>query len=228
MSPTLDDALLPRLGEAGTFAAPSVDVRAERILRIQGYSEPQRVRPRIRKAAEYAADLATELADGAVGFRHLAVSRLEDTTLELADGHAFQCGAFGRYLAGCRSVVAFVLTAGPAFDTRIDELMHGDRPVEGLFLDSAGWLAVESVTRQFADTLKRELDGSALRLTRRMGPGYSYRIGTRTEAWDLTEQRELFAALGDAPLPSTLLDSSAMHPKMSRSGLYGLRDVVTD
>ncbi len=225
MSSALDDALLPNLGEAGTFAAPAVDVRADRILRIQGYGEPQRVRPRIRKAAEYAANLAEELADGAVGLRHLAVTRLEDAELELAGAHTFHCAAFGRYLAGCRSVVAFVLTAGEAFDSQIDELMHGDRPVEGLFLDSAGWLAVESVTRQFAEALKRELDGTALRLTRRMGPGYSYRIGTRTEPWDLTEQEALFDALGNAPLPSTLLESSAMHPKMSRSGLYGLRDV---
>ena len=219
---TTDDSL-PALGEAGHFSASQVQVRAERILRIQGYAEPQRVRPRIRKAAEFSASLAEELAAGEVGFRHLPITRLEQNLLELDRKHTFHCEAFGRYLGGCDAVVVFVLTAGAEFDTRIDEFMHGDQPVEGLFLDSAGWLVVEAVTRQFADQLKGWLNTNGARLTRRMGPGYSYKVGTRMEPWDLTQQTELFAALADAPLPSKLLESSAMHPKMSRSGLYGLK-----
>ena len=221
--PTLDHALLPELGEAGAFEAAPVRIGVERILRIQGYSDLSRVRPRIRKAAEYAADLAGEITCGAVGFRRVPISALDGARLQLDGRHDFQCEAFGRFLQGCQSVVAFVLTAGAVFDERIDELMKGDRPVEGLFLDSAGWLAVEAVTRQFAEQLKHDTATQGLRLTRRMGPGYSYRMGPRMEPWDLAEQVTLFAALGDAPLPSALMESSAMHPKMSRSGLYGLR-----
>jgi len=223
MNLVVSNDLLPAVGESGCFSARGVHVGAERILRIQGYSDPSRVRPRIRKAAEFAAEMAGDLVAGEVGFRRVAVTRLSDGILELDGGHTFQCEAFDKFLSGCGSVVAFVLTAGAAFDTRIDEMMHGDRPVEGLFLDSAGWLAVESVTRRFSEALKVDCAGQGLRLTRRLGPGYSYRIGTRMEPWDLAQQRTLFEALGDAPLPSTLMDSSAMQPKMSRSGLYGLR-----
>jgi hypothetical protein len=101
--------------------------------------------------------------------------------------------------------------------------MSDGRPVEGLFLDSAGWLAVESVTRQFADRLKGESAYRGLRLTRRLGPGYSYRLEGGVVSWALDEQQVLFSALGHDPLPVSLLDSAAMQPKMSRSGLYGLR-----
>lgn len=225
--PAVHDAQLPGLGEAGAFEASPVQIGVERILRIQGYSDPSKVRPRIRKAAQYAAGLAGEITQGAVGFRRLPVSTLDGARLQLDFRFDFQCEAFGRFLQGCDSVVAFVLTAGAVFDEQIDELMKGDRPVEGLFLDSAGWLAVEAVTRQFAEQLKRDAAARGLRLTRRMGPGYSYRMGTRMEPWDLSEQVTLFEALGDAPLPSQLMESSAMHPKMSRSGLYGLRPDTT-
>ena len=96
--------------------------------------------------------------------------------LELDGRHAFHCEAFDKFLSGCGSVVAFVLTAGGAFDTRIDEMMHGDRPVEGLFLDSAGWLVVEAVTRQFSDALKGDCARQGLRLTRRRGNSQGDRL----------------------------------------------------
>ncbi len=51
--------------------------------------------------------------------------------------------------------------------------------------------------------------------TRRLGPGYV--------DWPLEEQAALVALLDGAPLPVRLLDSCAMIPKKSRSGLYGLR-----
>jgi hypothetical protein len=219
--------LLPAAGEAGRFRAPRVDVRADRILRIQGYSDPAQVRERIGAAARFAAELACELAAGEVGYRRVAVTRLRDGVLELDDRHALRCAAFDQHLAGCSSVLLFVLSAGAAFDARIAALMHEDRPVEGLFLDTAGWLAVECVTRQFAARLRRGCAASGMRLTRRLAPGCSYRVGTRVVPWELAQQHELFAALGEAPLPAQLLDSAAMCPKMSRSGLFGLRATAT-
>ncbi len=213
----------PPLQAGGAFAAGPVDVRADRILRIQGYADPARVRPRILEAAERAAQMAGEVAVGEVGFRRLPVTRLDGDLLELDGTYRLRCEAFGRYLDGCRQVVAFAMTAGSAFDERIDQLMRADQPVDALFLDSAGWLAVESVTRQFCEWLKPRAAAEGLRLTRRMGPGYSYRVGERMTPWQLTDQSTLFAALAGVALPVQLLESCAMLPKMSRSGLFGLR-----
>jgi hypothetical protein len=209
---------------AGTsFSVPAVDVNADRVLRIHGYVQPDRVRPRVRAAAEQATRDACELARGRVGYRRLAIRSLQQGTLRLEDGSAFHCAAFERYLDGCRAVVVFVLTAGPAFDPRIVELMDGGQPVEGLFLDTAGWLAVESVTRQFSTALRKVLQPQGLGLTRRLGPGYSYRIGGSSVFWLLEAQHDLFSALGTDLAPARLLTSAAMQPKMSRSGIYGLR-----
>lgn len=218
--------LLPAAGESGRFGVCGVDVRADRILRIQGYSDPARVRARIRAAARDVADLAGDLATGEVGYRQLGVSRLEGGVLELDGRHRFECEGFDHYLTGCSQALLFVLSAGAAFEAHTEAFMREDRPVHALFLDTAGWLAVESVTHQFTERLRRACAARALRLTRRLGPGYSYHVGGRTSHWDLAQQRVLFAALGDAPLPARLMDSATMHPKMSRSGLFGLRAIA--
>ena len=215
--------VLPALGEAGRFRAREVAIRADQLLRIQGYADPDAVRRPIRRAAERAAAIASEITEGRAAFRRLRVSVLDGERLELDGDHCLRCGAFGRYLAGCESVLVFALTAGAAFDARIETLMREDQPVEGLFLDSAGW--VEAVTRQLVDALKCELAERGGAVTRRLGPGYSYRRADGVDTWPLDQQAALFAALDGADVPVTLLESSAMQPKMSRSGLFGLRGV---
>jgi hypothetical protein len=41
--------------------------------------------------------------------------------------------------------------------------------------------------------------------------------------WPLEEQPALFGLFGNAELPVSLMSSCAMSPKLSRSGLYGIR-----
>ena len=221
-----ESSFLPALTEAGRFRAGPVDVRAERILRIQGYREMERVRRPIRRAADRAAEIACEIAEGEVGYRRVAIASCRGANLDLEGGERFECVAFERFLAECESVLVFAMTAGAAIDRRIDELMAADEPVVALLLDTAGWLAVESVTRQFSERIKAQCGPAGLRLTRRMGPGYTYRVGREMAPWGLEEQAGLFRTLGEEVSPVTVLESGAMIPKMSRSGLYGLRAAV--
>ena len=217
------NSMLPAPVETGRFHAGPVDVRTERILRIQGYRDMERVRRPIRRAADKAAAIAREIAEGEVGYRRVGIAACNGSSLELECGERFECAAFERFLAECTSVVVFAMTAGPAIDRRIDELMAADDPVVALLLDTAGWLAVESITRQFSERLKADCEPAGLRLTRRLGPGYTYRMGREMAPWGLEEQEGLFRVLGEDISPVTVLASGAMLPKMSRSGLYGLR-----
>ena len=220
--------LLPELTQARRLRTGPVDVRAERILRIQGYRDMERVRRPIRRSAEKAAETVCEIADGEVGLRRVAIDACNGSSLRLADGERFECDAFERFLGACESVVVFAMTAGSAIDRRIDELTAAEDLLSALMLDTAGWLAVESVTRAFSERLKADCEPHGLRLTRRMGPGYTYRMGRATAQWRLEEQTGLFRVLGEDASPVAALDSGAMLPKMSRSGLYGLRMSESD
>ena len=80
---TTIESNLPALTEAGQFRAGPVDVRTERILRIQGYRDMAKVRRPIRRAADKAAAIARDIAEGEVGFRRAVIAACNGSSLEL-------------------------------------------------------------------------------------------------------------------------------------------------
>ncbi len=199
----------------GYFRTEIAELPVEPLLRLQGYRDPARIRPRIRDIATKAARVARTLAAPDACYRRVEIQSCTPDTMELAGGISFHSARFAKVFAGCGEVVAFVLTLGPALDAESERLTAADEIVEALFLEMAGWLAVEQATKALALHVAEQVRGERLGPTRRLGPGYV--------DWPLDEQTGLFALFEDAPLPVRLLESCAMIPKKSRSGLYGLR-----
>jgi hypothetical protein len=201
-------------------------VGVDRMLRIQGYAAPERVRPIVREAAERNAVRAEGLFDPAVCYRRIPVVSCNDGTLTLPGDIRLHCGAFTRFLSAAREVAVFVTTAGARIDDELARL-HGEQELlDMLFLETAAWLGVEAITKAFIGHLRSRAAEDALGLTRRMGPGYSYKSDGVNADWRLEEQQALFSLFGEATLPVQLLESCAMLPKMSRSGLVGLAPLV--
>ena len=192
------------------------------MLRIQGYSNVSSVRPAIQRAAEAMAQLAIRLSEPEVAYRSAAVRGIDGGVLEIDSGFRFRCKAFDRTLKGCTEVTLFVLTVGKLLDDHVIKLIEAGDLLEALLLETAGWLCIEDATRQFKTRLRDESLARGCRITSRLGPGYSYRIGDETCMWGLEEQATLFAAFRGAELPVSLMASAAMQPKMSRSGLFGV------
>lgn len=214
----------PDPGEGvATFLPRPPSVSAERILRIQGYADLTRVRPVIRQAADAMAASAERLSRPVVAWRRVPVRSLDaQGELALEGGVALHCPAFARLLAGCDAVAPFVLTVGRELCQEVVDLVEKGDLLEGLLLEAAGWLAIEDATRQFKSHLRDACVAAGRRMTSRLGPGYSYKVDGRMCGWGLEEQPALFALLEGGELPVTLLASCAMHPKMSRSGMYGI------
>lgn len=204
------------------YLPPRPNVSVEHVLRVQGYDNPARVRPAVRAAVESAATLVRRASTPAVWSRRVAVTGLAGDRLSLDGGVTLSSQAFAKYLAGCSEVVAFALTLGGAFDA-IRRNLNADGLLEMVLMDAAGWIAIEEITQAFT----RHLDGKAraegMRITRRLAPGYSFRIGEAKVDWKLEDQKQLFALFTGVDLPVQLLESGAMLPRMSRSGLFGLR-----
>jgi hypothetical protein len=201
------------------FRTVIAELPVDPLLRMQGYRDLARVRPRIRAIATKAAARARDLAAPEAAYRRIAIRSCTSEALELANGAeggvTFHSARFAKVFAGCPEVMAFVLTLGPALDAETERLTESDDIVDALFLEMAGWLAVEQATKALALHFADEVRSAGLGPTRRLGPGYV--------DWPLEEQANLFALFADAALPVQLLESSAMIPKKSRSGLYGLR-----
>lgn len=208
---------------AAGFEFAPITIDPGRILRIHGYRDASKVRRRVRDIAVAMSRAMNELFAPAVALRRLTFWRAGVGTLKFENDVLLRCLAFEKYLRDCDEAVLFVLSAGAAIDENIARYMKDSQPVNALFLNTAGWLCVEMMTRQLASAVKLAAQEESIRLTRRMGPGYSYRVDGVSCSWELEQQRELFALIGEPQLAVTLLDSGGMQPQMSRSGLFGLR-----
>lgn len=206
----------------GCFRPERLSIPTDRILRLQGYRDLPRVRPQIRAAAEEMARLAESLIEPQVHYCVLPVRHCAAGRLELVSGASFENEAFPRFLTGVQRVVALITTLGDGLDNTVIGMIERFEPLEALLLETAGWLGIERATKAFQADLHGRLTPLGYRLSPRMAPGYSYRVEGRDVAWALEQQRELFSLFAGQPIPVTLMESCAMKPKMSRSGLYGV------
>ena len=201
-------------GACVRFAPRDLALPLDTILRMQGYKDLGAVRPRVRESAVRALAEAERLIAPEACYRRVAVEDCGNGVLRLAEGTTFHGTTFDRTLAGCPAVVVFVLTLGEAIDNASDALQD-DNLLDAYFLETAGWLATERATRALMQHLAAETARCGLRLTRRLAPGYG--------DWPLEEQVGLFELFAGVELPVRLLESQAMLPRKSRSGLWGLR-----
>ena len=215
---------LPEVEKVGVFEPGTPSIDPLKMLRIHGYKNMDKVRPVIRKTAEAISKRAAMLMTSIVYFRRVPVVDCDANGIKLANGLAFENHAFAHYFSGAAEVVVVIITVGKGLDDEVIGCMDGDEfePLEALFLETAGWLGIELATRSFVSHLSELVEPEGLRPTQRMGPGYSYKVDGGLEMWSLEDQRQLFEVFEGVDLPVQLLESCAMLPKMSRSGLYGL------
>ena len=212
----------PSSNEIGVYELGPLSIDPVKMLRIHGYKDIDAVRPIILRTAEDISVRAANIMKPIVIFRRVGIAQCNTEELNLANGLSFQGHAFSQYFAGAEEVVVVVITVGKKLDDEVIGCMDIFEPLEALFLETAGWLGIEWTTRSFVNYLTELVSNEKLRPTRRMGPGYSYKIDGGEEMWSLEDQRHLFSVFDDVDLPVRLLESCAMMPKMSRSGVYGL------
>lgn len=205
----------PPLPPSQRFVPTGIKIPVDPLLRIQGYRDLGRVRADVREAAVKAAADAENLIAAEACYRRIGIESRGDGHLRLQTGVTFHGKEFAKVLGDCREVLVFVLSLGEALDEQAINSVESSDFVGAIFLESAGWLGIERATRDLAEHLTRQLRAEGLRLTRRLGPGYF--------DWPLEEQEPFFGLLNDTSPPVRLLESCAMWPKKSRSGLYGLR-----
>lgn len=209
-------------GQAITLKLEAPKPKLDGVLKIQGYKNPEKVRPVIREAALAAIDAFVEKTTPTVTYRVVDVHSVDASCVTLGDGVHLQSTIFQQYLTQATEAVVFVLTVGKPIDDQTIQWMNEEKLVEALFIESAAWLGVEDATKQFVLMVRSWAMQQSMRISRRLGPGYSYPIEGQQVMWDLTDQKPLFSLLNDSNMPVSLLESAAMLPKMSRSGLFGL------
>lgn len=207
----------------GIFTPRGIAIRSEQMLKIMGYPAGTSIRPAVRCMAERTAELAAAAITPAVHHCRIAIERCDAEGLVLADGTVFRGPIFAKHLADCREAIAFIMTLGSRFDLTQKNLTDSGNLPDAVFLETAGWVAIEEATRLFTQQARKAALFDGLELSRRLAPGYVFRVGDRKVDWPLEEQKPFFGIFEGIKLPVELLESYAMMPKMSRTGFFGLR-----
>jgi hypothetical protein len=209
MSPT-------SLGHKGKFIPEIDNIEVDTILRIHGYKKPSDVRLAIREIAEKMIAISIPLFEPVIYYRQCHIKSLVGARLVLDNGEtSLHNPEFSNPLSSCTDVMVFLLTLGDKPDKHSTALQQSDKLLEALFLESASWLAIERATRSFVTELRQTAEACNTRITSRLAPGYG--------DWPLTDQQTIFSLFRGLDMKIALTDGDCMQPKMSRSGLYGIR-----
>ena len=192
-----------------------VSVRPEQVLRAH-YPDLAPVAAEVRATAAAMAAHALEIARPVGWLRQVAIRAVDGARVELEGDTALTSATLASLLHGSPAVQLFVVTLGPRIDERVHELFEAMDGLEGLFLDTAGWVVVQSALSAVRRKCAGKARSEGFRLTRRIGPGYL--------DWPLEEQAIVFRALaaGNALAPIEVLESGAILPEKTLTGLFGL------
>ena len=195
------------------FVPPAVP--ADLILQLQKHRHPARVSGPVREAAESMAAEASRLTAPVASVWRGLVTRVESDGEVMLDGvHRFRSRALARLLAPADAAYVVALTLGGALERRVDALFEERAFLEGLFLDTAGWAAIEILMREVRRRLSAEERSSGRTVTHRLAPGY--------QDWLVDEQPALLRVFGAAPLAVRVTESAWMLPRKSLSALFGV------
>lgn len=192
-----------------------VSVRPEQILRAH-YPDLGPVAPEVRATAAAMAAHALEVAAPVAWLREVAIRGIEGTRVELDGGVTLSSAALAATLRGGLAVELFLVTLGPRLDARVTQLFEAMDGLEGLFLDTAGWVVVQSALSAVRRRLGARARAQGYRVTRRAGPGYL--------DWPLEQAPAVVGTLaaGEALTGIEVLESGAILPEKTLTGLYGL------
>lgn len=192
-----------------------VSVRPEQILRAH-YPDLAPVASEVHATAAAMAAHALEIARPVGWLRQVAVRGIDGARVELDGGANLNSTTLASLLQESPAVQLFVVTLGPQVDERVHQLFEAMDGLEGLFLDTAGWVVVQSALSAVRRKCATRARSEGYRLTRRIGPGYL--------DWPLEEQAIVFRALaaGDTLPPIEVLESGAILPEKTLTGLFGL------
>ena len=195
--------------------APEVSVRVEQILRAH-YPDLAPVAAEVRATAAEMAAHALEIAAPIAWLRQVEVRVIDGARVELEGGAVVTSATLCTSLQDAVGAQLFVVTLGSRIDERVSQLFEAMDGLEGLFLDTAGWVIVQSALGAVRRRLAARARAAGLRVTHRAGPGY--------RDWAISEQPAIVDALtGGRTLPGIeVLDSGAILPEKTMTGLYGL------
>ena len=205
------------------FLSPKVS--AFKLLRTHGYKNKDKIKKRILDSAEKALERLTNYSSpvGYFYFEEIKKKSLNSIQLERT---SLKCEVFTEIFSESNFLIIFIISLGKGIDIKLKKISNDiNEPLGGLFLENASWLALELILRDARSRIISFAKSKNLQIENRMAPGYSYpsKILKKRIMWELKEQENLFNLFKNRNISVSLSESFTMLPRMSRSGVFGLK-----
>ena len=213
--------------EKTLFSHPNISPL--KILRTHGYRSKDVIKKKILDATNKAIKILSTSSTPVGYFCIEEISNNYRNKIELKCGTTFNSDLFKERFAKSKFLVAFIITLGKEVDETIKKISNcSDEPLGALFLENASWLALELVLRDARSKIIKFAKNNDMQIENRMAPGYTYpsKINKKRIMWELQEQKILFGLFDKESISIRLTDSCTMLPRMSRSGIFGLKKIV--
>ncbi len=191
----------------------SVQIDEKEVFRAIGYGRKQPDSGMVEFYRQ-ALEQSLKYMEPAAGSVRIDNCRIDEGSF-VADTVTFECGrVIARQLHKAGTLHFFACTLGHSFDLWSRSLFHGDDPLQALFVDAIGSIAVESVADRLEDSILQVASNMDFSCSNRLSPGYC--------DWNVREQAKLFRILPPDFLDIRLSDSAMMTPMKSVSGVIGM------
>lgn len=185
----------------------------DEVLRFQGYKQGRDIpSPAVRALLDEALGRGRALIDPRAVVRWLPVTALDADGLA-AGGARLAIPGLDVAWGPVEHVAVAICTIGETLEREVTALWGARELPLASMLDCVGSGAVESLAEHLNDLLCQQGLAAGLLVTNRVSPGYG--------AWDVAEQRRVFALCPGAPAGVTLNAACFMTPVKSISLLAG-------
>lgn len=200
----------------GTVESIAESVDRNEVLRYLGYPADALPSKHIQRDLDRWTAEAARRATPRASYVVMPVARIDRRSLQLESPQEVPAflGAIGEFLGKSRHVAVFVATAGPDVERLASERMRAGDHLAAMIVNAVGAERAEAAESEVIRRLSEQSTAAGLAPTLPYSPGYC--------GMALTEQRKLFALLGDDTAGVTLTDECLMRPLKSVSGLIGL------
>lgn len=207
-----------------SFSIPNVS--AFQILRTHGYKNKSTIKKKILESANIALERLSIYSLPVGYFCINEISQKLSHSIVLKDGTVFKCEVFDECLKDSKFLIIFVLSLGKRIDEKLNKISNDlNEPLGALFLENACWLALELILKDARLKIVQFGKSKNMMIENRMAPGNSYpsKILNKRIMWELKEQRILFKLFENKNISVRINEYFTMIPRMSRSGIFGLK-----
>ena len=205
------------------FLCPKVS--AFKLLRTHGYKNKDNIKKRILDSAEKALERLTNYSSPVGYFYFEEIKKKSQNSIQL-ERTSLKCEVFNEIFSESDFLIIFIISLGKGIDIKLKKISNDiNEPLGGLFLENASWLALELILRDARSRIISFAKSKNMQIENRMAPGYSYpsKILKKRIMWELKEQEKLFNLFKNRNISVSLSESFTMLPRMSRSGVFGLK-----